>query len=194
MLLFSWDFVHTPYPLVPLNSLTASGQQAWACHHTLPLTVQTECYWLGHSIFLWIFLVSQSTALVSSQDIFLRTSQDLTAYLSPPQTAATRWKRPWNLGASTDGESSWTVWCSSHCSRTSTLQLKPETTQEDIGVSTRLHQENSTLWIKFQAMTTNSHISPDGLIHGLTPLRGCYCVCNVRAEIWNSIITWKIFL
>lgn len=80
--------------------------------------------------------VPDNSSLLTSQDVLLRTAQDFTAYLSPQQTAATRWKHPWNLGASMDGGSSWTAWCSSHCSRTSTLQLKQNSTRGHLLVDT----------------------------------------------------------
>ena len=68
---------------------------------------------------LYIQKYKRSCIKTSEQmyQILLRRS----TYLFLQQKEATMWIRPWSWAANTDGGSSWTVECSSHCSRTSAL-------------------------------------------------------------------------
>lgn len=55
--------------------------------------------------------------------VLLSSNITMSAHLSPRRTAGTRWKRPWSWAASKGEASSWTVGCSSRCSRTSAPPL-----------------------------------------------------------------------
>lgn len=55
--------------------------------------------------------------------VLLSSNITVNAHLSPRRTAGTRWKRPWSWAASKGEASSWTVGCSSRCSRTSAPPL-----------------------------------------------------------------------
>lgn len=125
-----------------INTLVAAITQLWddwlfACHSKHPVMFQCS-----HLSLLQLHLSIELKILLSK--LLICVCVCVHEHLSLRQRAGTRWKRPWSWAASKGEVSSWTVGCSSRCSRTSALPLQRDGAEQTREVVVKHDRSNKT--------------------------------------------------